>query len=140
MYIYTQKGCIFIGKVTQDAECKKVGAKETDMTRFSIAYGKHEKDGKEISDYMNVIAWGKLARNVAGLERGDVVLIGGEVETQTFRRKDGTEGKSTQLTAEFILVQPQYTNGLPPDRDKLAADYGTAYQSGEEAPDISLPF
>ena len=140
MYIYTQNGSIFIGRVAQDATHQKVGASDTDLTKFSISYAKNEKDGKSSSLYMNVVAWGKLARNVAGLEKGDVVIVCGEIETQTYRKKDGTDGKSTQLTAEFILVQPQYTNGLPPDRDKLASDYGSAYQSDDEAPDIALPF
>lgn len=138
MFIYTQKGCIFVGKAFQNAEHKRVGAKETDMTRFSIAYSSHVKDGKELTDYMNVVAWGKLARNIAGIEKGDVVLVAGTIETQTYRRRDGTEGKSTQITAEMVMVQPQYTDGLPPDRDKWASDYGSAY--GDETPDVALPF
>lgn len=63
------------------------------------------KDDKKKTSWFNVVAFSKLAENVAGsVSKGDSVIVFGRMEQDEYTKKDGTKGKSTKVVADEVGV------------------------------------
>lgn len=121
-------------------------------TTFSIRYDqKKNEDGEKISTYMDVEAWGKLAKYAACVERGDDLLVCGEYVRDNYRSEKKGEDVYT-LKATIILAQPVADEMPETEEDELPADdlpeewtkpkggVDIPYEEQIEAADGSLPF
>ena len=101
------KGQSFIvwGAATHDARAYTTSGGKS-KTLFSIAYNRYkDQDGEKHTDFMDVETWGPLADYAAGIEKGDVLLLGGQyVKDEYMSKKKGEE--RWKLVAEIVLVQP----------------------------------
>ena len=75
-------------------------------TVFSLRYNQVKNEaGDKISDYIDVEAWGTLARYAACVERGDDLLVAGEYVKDTYR-SDKKGQDIYVIKAAIILAQP----------------------------------
>lgn len=107
--------CSFTGRVTKDAVVESVGAKGTQVTKFSIAnntgFGTYAK-----SQFFNVQIWGKAGVAVAQyLTKGKQVAVTGTLENQKWTGHDGLEHDSWNLTCSGVTLLADAKNGAAPE-------------------------
>lgn len=110
---------ICIGRLGRDPQIRTT-SKGTAVASFSIAvnraYTTPHGEKKKLTDWINVVAWGKLAEAMGNLVRkGDEVLVQGRMGTRKYTAKDGSDRYITEVTAEFIgksIVPPASGSGL----------------------------
>jgi len=93
-----------MGRLTRDAELTNVGAKNTSLTKFSIAnntgFGNYAK-----TNFVNVQIWGKQGENVMQyLKKGKQVAVTGAYECTHWNGQDGSQKESWCLTATSISL------------------------------------
>lgn len=108
--------CSFTGRVTKDAVVESIGAKGTQITKFSIAnntgFGQYAK-----ANFFNVQVWGQAGAAVAQyLKKGKQVAVTGMLENAKWAGKDGLEHDSWTLTCQGVTLladakQPSGTEG-----------------------------
>lgn len=102
------------GRLGRDPQIRAT-SKGTSVANFSVACDREYND-KKLTDWINVVAWGKMAEAVGNLVRkGDEVLVQGRMGTRKYTAKDGSARYITEVTAEFIgksIVPPASGSGL----------------------------
>ena len=96
--------CSFTGRVTKDAVVESIGAKGTQITKFSIAnntgFGQYAK-----TNFFNVQVWGKAGVAIAEyLKKGKQIAVTGSLENQKWTGKDGFEHDSWNLTCQSVTL------------------------------------
>ena len=96
--------CSFTGRVTKDAVIESIGAKGTQITKFSIAnntgFGQYAK-----TNFFNVQVWGKAGVAIAEyLKKGKQIAVTGMLENQKWTGKDGLEHDSWNLTCQSVTL------------------------------------
>ena len=96
--------CSFTGRITRDAVVESVGAKGTQITKFSIAnntgFGQYAK-----TNFFNVQVWGQAGAAVAQyLKKGKQVAVTGMLENAKWEGKDGLEHDSWTLTCQGVTL------------------------------------
>lgn len=97
---------LLIGNLGRDPEIKatKTG---NQMAHFSLATSRefiNQKTGerKEITDWVNITAWGNMAETCRYMTQGQRVFVAGRISTRSYEPGDGTKRYITGVTAEFI--------------------------------------
>ena len=102
------------GRLGRDPQIRTT-SKGPAVASFSVACDRMYND-KKLTDWINVVAWGKLAEAMGNLVRkGDEVLVQGRMGTRKYTAKDGSDRYITEVTAEFIgksIVPPASGSGL----------------------------
>lgn len=99
---------LLIGNLGRNPEIKatKTG---NQMAHFSLATSRefvNRKTGerKEITDWVNITAWGNLAETCRYMTQGQRVFVAGRISTRSYEPGDGTKRYITDVTAEFIAT------------------------------------
>lgn len=133
---------ILWGTVTQDAKTRVFDNGKI-KTSFSMRYHTDkDEDGAKISKYMEVEAWGNLARYASGIERGDDVMVAGEYLYDKYMSEKKGEDRY-KLSASIIFVQPVAEEAEEydaPAEQAPAADPASAFKESAEEDDGELPF
>lgn len=96
--------CSFTGRLTKDAIISTVGAKGTQITKFSIANNTGFGDFAH-TNFFNVQMWGKAGVAVAQyLTKGKQIAVTGTLESQKWTGQDGTQHEGWQLTASSVTL------------------------------------
>ena len=77
----------------------------TSVTRFTIAVGRgKDQDGNDRgADFINCIAWRKLAENIAKYcTKGSQVAVGGRIQTGSYEDQDGTRRYTMDIIADNV--------------------------------------
>ena len=91
-----------VGNVTRDPEIK-FSDKGMAVTKFNLAVNKKNKAGEETTSFFSVTCFGSLAENVSNcVNSGNRVIVAGNVEVQTYVKKDGTNGTSVNVIADSV--------------------------------------
>lgn len=107
---------IIMGRLTKDPELRYLqGANSSAVARFTVAVDKQlsrekkqemESRNQPTADFINVVAWGRLAENVAKFtQKGKRVLVNGRIQTGSYQAQDGSRRYTTEIVAnnvEFI--------------------------------------
>ena len=91
-----------MGRITKDIEVRYSNAQEpVAVARFSIAVNrKFKKEGQTEADFLNVVAFGKLAENISKFfGKGKMIQITGRIQTGSYE-KDGVKHYTTDIFAE----------------------------------------
>ena len=98
------------------------------VASFSIAvsriYTTPQGEQRELTDWINIVAWGTLAEAVRSeLKKGSRVFVAGCISTRSYDAQDGTKRYVTEVVAETICsyLQAPSNNGQP---------YGNGQYSG----------
>lgn len=105
---------VLMGRLTRDVELRYTQGSNVAYARFNIAVDKNlskdkkqelESKGQPTADFINVVAWGKLAENISNYTaKGLKILIQGSIQTGSYE-KDGQKVYTTDVLAsnvEFI--------------------------------------
>jgi single-strand DNA-binding protein len=103
-----------MGHLGKNPEMKEVGQHKA--VKFSLAVTKKRKD-KDHTEWFNVVAWNKTAELCQKyLQKGDQVLVVGELETREYEDKQGQKQRWTDLN--ISNVQFVKTKGLEEKKDQ----------------------
>ena len=115
-----------VGRCIKDVDAKTVSNSNT-RTTFTLAVDRPYKDadGKHPADFLNIVAWGKLAE-ICGdyIKKGCLVLVSGRIQSRSYETNDETKW-ITEIVAESmnILDYPQTKNSAKSETtaEKVAA-------------------
>lgn len=78
------------------------------------------KDDKKKTTWFSVVAFSKLAENAAAsLQKGDSVVVVGHMETDEYKKKDGTAGKFTKVVADDVAVSCKWNSWVKDQTEKV---------------------
>jgi len=90
-----------VGNVGQQPELR-VTPSNMAVLEFTVA-STTGKDDKKKTTWFTVVAFGKTAENAAAsLNKGDTVIVVGRMETDEYKKKDGSQGKFTKVIADDL--------------------------------------
>lgn len=128
--------CGILGK---DAETKRVGDKNSVMTKFSVKAGERtEQNGEKKAVWVSCTAWNDMGKAASTLKKGDTALVIGKVRTYKYNGNDGTEKTGSELVCEFI--SGIFKNLLPDIPYPGSASGSSSYNDFSIPSDEDLPF
>lgn len=79
------------------------------VASFSVAvsrtYTTPQGEQRELTDWINVVAWGPLAEAVGNqLKKGSRVFVEGRISSRSYDAQDGTKRYVTEVVANFIAI------------------------------------
>ena len=95
---------ILIGNLSKPPELRTTN-NGTSVCTFSIAVNRKYKaqDGSQITDYFGIVVWRQLAELCGKyLAKGRKVGIIGELQTRSYKAKDGTNRYVTEVVASEV--------------------------------------
>jgi len=101
----TYNSVTIIGRPVKDAEIKTVGEANT-RAFFTLAIDRPYKDadGKHPADFLNVVAWGKLAEICHDyIKKGSLVLVNGRIQSRSYEVNKDTKW-ITEIVAESVNI------------------------------------
>ena len=126
----------FEGNITRDVELSFLDNGMA-MAKFGFAENWKTKgdNPKETSSFYNVVAFGKLAENIAqSLAKGDNVGIDGRLEVNKYKKNDGTEGTSVDIIVNFIGPSLRFAYAVPVKNERDSGGYTAPKYETEEEP------
>ena len=93
---------ILIGRIVRDPEVRYGGANNTAVARYTLAVDrKYKKDGEQTADFINCVAFGKLAEFAEKyLKKGIKIAVTGRIQTGSYKNKDGNTVYTTDVVVE----------------------------------------
>lgn len=95
---------IIHGYVTKDIELKQTTS-GLSVCQFSIGVSRNykDKDGKCVTDFIDVVAWKGTAEFVATrFKKGSPIIIEGSLETRSYEDKNGAKRKVYEVKADNV--------------------------------------
>ena len=95
-----------VGRLVSDPTRRTVG--EQDVVKFRLASSARRRTGEgtwESGDslFLNVNCWGRLVTGVVGsLQKGDAVIVVGNVYTSEYNDRDGNRRSSLEMRAHAV--------------------------------------
>ncbi len=103
---------ILIGRLTKDPELRFLPGNGTAVSNFTLAVDKQlskdkkqefEAEGKPTADFINIVAWGRLAENCANyLKKGRKTAVQGRLQSRTYDDKNGVRRYVTEVVAKRV--------------------------------------
>ena len=95
-----------LGNLTRDPQIRATKAGRA-VASFSIAvnrsYTTPQGETRELTDFINVVAWGGLAESVGNqLKKGTRVFVEGRYSTRSYEAQDGSRRYVTEVVANLI--------------------------------------
>lgn len=94
---------VLIGRLTRDPELRFTPGSGTAVTTFTLAVDRNfkNKDGQKEADFINIVAWNKLAEIIANYAvKGRLVAVSGRIQTRTYEGNDGQKRYITEVVAD----------------------------------------
>ena len=127
----------FVGRLTRNAEVKKVG--DNDLCKFSVATD-HGYGDKKVALFVECSIWGKRANSLVNyLTKGSQVAVHGELFWRDYEKKDGTKGFTVECRVNEIDLVGGKKSGNE-GRSEDAPSYQTAPVIGGGDLDDGIPF
>lgn len=97
-----------LGNVVREPELKATRTGKA-VARITVAvsrrYTTQSGETKELTDFINVIAWGKLAEAVGSqLHKGTRVFAEGRYSTRSYEAQDGARRYVTEVVAHLVAL------------------------------------
>lgn len=95
---------VIMGRLTATPELKTTPTGTT-VTSFSLAVDRnYQPKGEEKKvDFIDVVAWRNTAEFICKyFQKGSMIAIQGEIQTRTFKDKDGNNRKVTEILASNV--------------------------------------
>lgn len=104
-----------IGRLTKDPKTETIGNNNTPKASFRLAVDRDytNKQGERDTDFIPVVAWGKLAQTVQQyLHKGRRVAVSGSLRIESYQ-KNGENRSWTEVRADNVefLDSPNQNNG-----------------------------
>lgn len=93
---------VLIGRTTAQPEFR-VTQNATPVATFTLAVDRPANGGDQDVDYLDVVAFGKLAENIAKyVVKGHQVAVEGRLQTRVYDTKEGQKRKVYEIVAENV--------------------------------------
>lgn len=97
-----------MGNLTRDVQLRETNGGKA-VASFSVAvnrtYTTQSGEQKELTDFVNVVAWGALAEAAANqLTKGTRVYVEGRYSTRSYETSSGEKRYVTEVTANVIAL------------------------------------
>jgi len=112
MIVNSKTGCLISGTLIKAAETRQAGS--SSVTKLAVRYGWEDPaaiNERRTGKIINVDCWHELADIAAGLEKGDAVLVTGDIKTREYNGKTYTSLEADNLYFGAATIM-QLTNGL----------------------------
>jgi single-strand DNA-binding protein len=128
------------GRLTRDPELRYL-PNGTAVSSFSLALSRRYKgqDGewKEMVDYINISAFGKLGTLVSEyLKKGSAAFVEGRLHSRSWQTDDGQKRSAVEVRAERVQFLDRLTKAEAPEEEFAPADEG----GGGSGADEEVPF
>ena len=132
---------VLIGRLTADPELRYTKSGGVAVTNFRIAVDRPyvTGDGNRDTDFLNIVAWRKLAEVVAeNLNKGRLVAVRGSIEVREWQTDDGSRRRDYEIKADDVrfLDSPKGNSG---NRKSDFEDFIDEFEGEVEGNDM-LPF
>lgn len=100
---------VLIGRLTRDPELRKT-QNGTSVCSFTLAVNRRQnQDGTQDADFINCVAWNKLADNIQLYQKkGNQLGIEGRINTRSYDNQQGQKVYVTEVVAENVqLLTPR---------------------------------
>jgi single-strand DNA-binding protein len=122
---------ILVGRLTKDPVLRKTGAGKSVVSFTTACDRKVKVDGQPTADFINCIAWNKVADLMAQyLHKGSLVGVEGRIQTRSYDDQTGKRIYITEVVADsvqFLESKSASTNnaqgGYTPDYNANNQDY-----------------
>ena len=110
---------ILIGRLTADPNLRYT-QNGTPVTTFTLAVDKPfvDKDGKRGADFIDIVAWRKLAEVVAqNITKGRLVAVEGRLQIRSYNDQNGIRRKAAEVIANEVkfLDRPKQEQTSEPE-------------------------
>ena len=94
---------VLIGRLTRDPELRKMQS-GTSVCSFTLAVNRRQnQDGTQDADFINCVAWNKLADNIQLYQKkGNQLGIEGRINTRSYDNQQGQKVYVTEVIAENV--------------------------------------
>ena len=94
---------VLIGRLTRDPELRKT-QNGTSVCSFTLAVNRRQnQDGTQDADFINCVAWNKLADNIQLYQKkGNQLGIEGRINTRSYDNQQGQKVYVTEVGAENV--------------------------------------
>lgn len=120
------------GNVGRDPDCR-IMATGLAVTNFSFAATERYKDKngeqKEITEWVNVACFGKVAEIASKIKKGDEVVVFGKLKTEKYE-KDGRQHSITKVIASEVYRAIKRDNAV---KEKHYEDKANGYAQQKDA-------
>lgn len=129
---------ILVGRLTKDPVLRKTGAGKSVVSFTTACDRKVKVDGQPTADFINCIAWNKVADLMAQyLHKGSLVGVEGRIQTRSY---DDQTGKRVYIT-EVVADSVQFLESKSASTNNAQAGYTSDYNANNQdyEPDTSYP-
>ncbi|MCU0640989.1 MAG: single-stranded DNA-binding protein [Candidatus Margulisbacteria bacterium] len=112
-----------IGNLTKDPEVRSTTS-GIPVARFTLAINRFKKGGEQEADFINVVAWRRLAE-ICGefLKKGRPVAIEGRLQIRSFTGRDGQKRTMAEVVADNMqMLGSKPGTGPGPARETAPAE------------------
>lgn len=114
-----------MGNLTKDVEIRYTKTNKMVCT-YTVACSERfiAGDGteKEVTAFVNCVAWGKLGEAVGALKKGNRCFVKGRLNTRSYEAKDGQKRYITEVIANFVGQSLQAQANEPSNFDSFGND------------------
>lgn len=126
--------CFFTGNLPRDPEVKMTSNGRC-MARFTIAANEiiYDQNGgsKQITNWVPITAWGRVAEEAANFHKGDMVSAWGKFASSSYQDQSGEKRTFYTITADGVhLIFKKHGDNAPK---------GDFNQFGNEVPPAEIP-
>ena len=93
-----------IGRLVKNPERKNLST--FDLAQFTLAQNRKVKE-QDIAQYYDCKAWGKTCDRMMNFKKGDLVLIEGRLDQETWQKSDGTKGSKLVVNVMSCMLIPK---------------------------------
>ena len=132
---------VLIGRLTKDPDLRYLPNTGTAVANFTLAVDRNlskekraeaQEKGQAEADFIRIVAWGKLAENVANFtNKGRLVAVNGRIQTGSYVDKDGKRVYTTEVFANNVEFL-EWGNSKGDDTDFIIDGFHEV--EGEEIP------
>lgn len=141
-----------MGNLTRDPQMRATKTGRA-VASFSVAvnrtYSAPNGEQRELTDFVNVVAWGSLAEAVGNqLKKGTRVFVEGRYSSRSYETQDGQKRYVTEVTANLIALPIGMQHSAQPAQDMggyaqpsgFSQSRGNFNQFGTSRTDEDIPF
>lgn len=132
---------IMMGNLTRDPEVRQTPTGQS-VCSFSLALNRSYKDSsgewKEVTDYIDVVAWGPLGERVGQyLTKGRRALVQGRLQSRSWEQ-DGQKRSKVEVLANDVTFLDGRGGGSDDGGDAAPSQSSTSKPSKKKADDIVI--
>lgn len=132
-------------RLTKEVTLKFAGENGTAYAKTSVAWDKRFfKDGEwqRVTTFADVTCWGKEAEAVAKFDKGNLVIVQGEVYIETYNNKQNVDvnklviENARMMKVELPAREPkeEQSQRQEPQQQRQAAPTNTGYAADDDVP------